>query len=454
VPLDPITEAIAAERRLDWREAAVAWGRAAAAHPGDHRLLTNRAHALWLADEPHQALVICEQALHLQPDAALTLRNRANILRDLNRFEEADLTYAETARLEGGGSPITAWSHSQTLIGLERYDEAYRLSEQRFGVPSLRPWRRGPHWRGWPPQTGQPGPPPQVVVWGEQGLGDALQYVRWIPALAAQGVRVRLEVEPVLVPLVREGLARLGSGLTVAPQGLRPYPEHVACHGSLLSLPSLLGGAPLAEAFAAAEGSEGGRGYLRAPQWRPRRWAPGAGRPPAPTRVGLVWASGRKLGDGFMAREYQRRSLPAPVLRQLLEGLEGTAEALGLPAGALELVGLQFGADRELANSWRGRFAATLPPEASLAENASLLADLDLVITVDTATAHLVGALGLNGWVLLPWASDPRWLRGREDSPWYPTLTLLRQPGHRDWPGLVGQVLERFRPWLARRSAG
>lgn len=444
VPLDPIAEAIAAEQRLDWHGAALAWGRAAATTPGDHRLLTNRAHALWLADEPHQALVVCDQALHLQPEAALTWRNRANILRDLNRFEEADTAYRETARLEGGGAAITAWSHSQTLIGLERYDEAYHLSERRFGVESLKPWRVGPAWRGWPP--------PQVVVWSEQGLGDSLQYVRWIPALAARGVRVRLEVEPVLVPLFREGLARLENGLIVAPQGLWPHPEHAVCHGSLLSLPALLGGAPLAEAFAATEGSEGGRGYLRSPRWRPRRLAQGDGRPEGPTRVGLVWASGRKRGDGFMAREYERRTLPAPVLGRLLEGLEGTAEALGLPASALELVCLQFGADRELAKAWEGRFAAALPPKAGFAETACFLADLDLVITVDTATAHLVGALALNGWVLLPWASDPRWLRDREDSPWYPTLTLLRQPSHRDWPGLVRQVLERFRPWLAHRS--
>jgi len=450
LPLDPIAEAIAAEQRLDWPAAAVAWGRAAASQPADHRLLTNRAHALWLADEPHQALVVCDQALELRPNAALIHRNRANILRDLNRFEEADAAYRETAHLEGGGAAITAWSHSQTLIGLERYDEAYTLSERRFAVESLQPWRLGPHWRGWPPPP-HPGAPP-VVVWSEQGLGDSLQYVRWITALAARGVRVRLEVEPVLVPLLREGLARLGDGLTVAPQGLWPHPGHAACHGSLLSLPALLGGAPLAEAFAPSEGPEGGRGYLRSPRWRPQRAGLGRAAPGGPTRVGLVWASGRKRGDGFMAREYERRSLPAPVLWQLLEGLEGAAEALGLPAGALELVCLQFGADRELAEGWGGRFSATLDPHAGFAETACLLAELDLVITVDTAAAHLVGALALNGWVLLPWAADPRWLRDREDSPWYPTLTLLRQPRHRDWPGLVRQVLERFRPWLAHRS--
>jgi hypothetical protein len=443
--MDPVREAIAAEGRHDWRAAAAHWAQAAAAAPLDHRPRTNEAHALWLADEPAAALQACEQALRLRPEAALTRRNRANILRDLNRFEEAEVDYAETMRLEGDGAPITAWSRSQILIGLERYDAAWQLAEQRFGMESLRPWRSGPYWRGWP-HAGEP-PRGEIVVWSEQGLGDTLQFVRWIPELVARGPRVRLEVEPVLVPLLREGLAHLENAVTVAPQGLRPIPLEDPCQGSLLSLPQRLGRAPLARAF--PEKKSGG-GYLRSPRWR----RPLSGSWARPLRVGLVWASGHKLGDGFQAREYERRTLPAAALRQLLEGLESSGRDLGRSPQSLELVCLQLGQDRDLADGWGGRFTARLPPEASFADTAALMADLDLVITVDTASAHLAGALALPAWVLLPWAADPRWLRDREDSPWYPTLTLLRQPAHRDWAGLVQRVLERFRPWLAQRSAG
>jgi ADP-heptose:LPS heptosyltransferase len=155
-----------------------------------------------------------------------------------------------------------------------------------------------------------------------------------------------------------------------------------------------------------------------------------------------------------MAREYERRSLPAADLVQLLEGLERAGRELGRPAGDPQLVCLQHGEGRERLAGWGGRFAADLPPGGGFADTAALLASLDLVITVDTVSAHLVGALALPGWVLLPWGADPRWLRDREDSPWYPTLTLLRQPAHRDWPGLVRQVLERFRAWLGPRSGG
>ena len=178
-----------------------------------------------------------------------------------------------------------------------------------------------------------------------------------------------------------------------------------------------------------------GLGYLRPPSWP--RAAKAAGRPP---RVGLVWATGRKQKDPFLRREYERRSLPAPVLVHLLEGLE--------QAGA-ELVCLQFGEDRRRADAWDGTFAATLADGVSLADNAHWIAALDLVITVDTAMAHLVGAMGALGWVLLPWAADPRWLRDRVDSPWYPSLTLLRQPAHRDWDGLVQRILRRFQQWRA-----
>jgi ADP-heptose:LPS heptosyltransferase len=142
----------------------------------------------------------------------------------------------------------------------------------------------------------------------------------------------------------------------------------------------------------------------------------------------------------FVRREYRRRSLPPAALVALLEGLE---------ASGAELVCLQFGVDRERASAWGGTFCAALPDSISLAANARCIASLDLVITVDTATAHLVGAMARPGWVLLPWAADPRWLRDREDSPWYPTLTLFRQPAHGDWPGLVDRVLERFRDWRA-----
>jgi ADP-heptose:LPS heptosyltransferase len=148
--------------------------------------------------------------------------------------------------------------------------------------------------------------------------------------------------------------------------------------------------------------------------------------------VGLVWAAGRKSDDCFIWREFLKRSLPAEQLLALSAGLE---------ASGAELHNLQFGADADLIDrAWVGR----LPPHSDFLEQARQMANLDLVISVDTATAHLAGAMGLPCWLLLPFSADPRWLRQRQDSVWYPSLKLFRQPASGDWRQVVAAVVHSF----------
>lgn len=437
-PSGPIARAQRAEAADDWQHAAHCYREAEHLDPSDHRLATNRAHALWLSDEPLAALAAASRAAELAPREPLPQRNLGNILRDLNRFEAAETAYARAMELEGHRDPLSAWNRSQTLIGLERYHQAYALAERRLELAAFEPWRAESCWQGWPLTATHPEPSGTVQVWSEQGLGDTLQYVRWIPLLLARGQSVQLVVEACLSGLLREGLAWAGPGLEVrSKEELTGATRLPNCHGSLLSLPWRLGQAP----------ATGPRAYLRSPHWRPVE--PRAAQPSL--RVGLVWASGRKLEEPFMAREYWRRTLPSAQVLALLDGLEACAARQGK---ALRLESLQLGHDRELAAGWSGSFAAELPDNAGFSTTARRIAGLDLVISVDTATAHLVGAMGCPGWVLLPWGSDPRWLRQRETSPWYPSLELLRQPAHRDWDGLVAGVLERFSAWLAHQPAG
>ncbi len=435
------TDSPSREQKIQELRAALALD---AANP---RLWAKLMHHLWAADEPHLALATWRQTERDLPEPLRPYLVLGNVQRDLNAFEEAALAYARETELGDEARRIAvAWNHSQILIGLEDYSQAFALAERRFELIHQQAWRPPPYWLGWPPQTlapGRPQPPTPgaVTLWSEQGFGDCLQYLRWVPQLIQMGWTVRLEVEPPLLPLLREGLAWLGPRLWVAPKGIGPLPLASPCQGSLLSLPWLLGGAPLAQAFAQGPADcTRLSGYLRSPHW-PRP----ADRRHRQPRIGLVWAAGSKHDDDFIQREYERRSLPATALIQLLEGLERS--------GA-ELVCLQFGRDRQRAAGWGGSFAATLSDGVSLADNARWISALDLVITVDTATAHLVGAMAKPGWVLLPWGSDPRWLRHRQDSPWYPSLTLLRQPQHRDWDGLVQLVLERFQRWQAEQFAG
>jgi tetratricopeptide (TPR) repeat protein len=384
----------------------------------DHRLLGNHGNDLWLADLPREALLAFRQAVQLSPAEPVLYRGLGNVLTDLGDFEAADRAYLLSRRLED--TPITAWNHSQLLVGLERYEEAYALAERRWEMAEAEVWRdQRRTWRG--ESDGWQAP---LLLWSEQGLGDTLQHLRWLgPLLRRRGPEappLQVEVEPCLEELWRGCLSHLPSPVQVRakPPSGTPAPWD-GFHVSLLSLPWLLGGAPVPDAAA----------WLQSPHW-PEPGVTGAGTAP---RVGVVWAAGYKLTNRVTVREYRRRSLDPGALAQLLDGLRD----LGW-----EVVLLQFGRDRDQAAGWRREGMEALPADADFARTADRVAELDLVITVDTAMAHLVGAMRRPAWVLLPFSAAPRWLRHRSDSPWYPSLRLFRQPRSGDWSAVVGAVLK------------
>ncbi len=380
--------------------------------PGNWRHLANWGNALWVADQPRQALEPLRRAVLLNPGESRLYRGLGNAFTDLQRFEAADRAYAQSRRLEDAAE--TAWNHSQLLIGLERYGEGYDLAERRWQMPGVEPWRDpAASWRGEPEGWHQP-----LLVWSEQGLGDTIQHLRWLGPLQARrgpaAAPLVLEVEACLVTLLRQALV----GLHPQPQ-VRAKPAEGGAQAwpgwqvSLLSLPVLLGEAPL----------PGAACWLAADHWPP---------PLAQRRVGVLWAAGRKLEDPVTTREYGRRSLDQPALERLVEGL------LGL---GCRPVLLQFGFDRRMAEPWLERGLEALPADADFGTTAELVAGLDLVITVDTSLAHLVGAMQRPGWLLLPFSAAPRWLRQRADSPWYPSLRLFRQREGEGWPPVVEAVL-------------
>ena len=406
----------------DWREAwlevADHYARLEQLLPDDHRLAANRGHALWIADRPSAALEAYQRAVQLAPSDPVVYRGLGNVHLDRQNFEAAERSFQQSLRLEP--SPQTSWNYSQLLIGLERYGAGYEMAEARWFLNAYTTWRDpSGAWSGEPEGWTAP-----LLIWSEQGLGDTLQHLRWIgPLVRRRGARspaLVMEVEPSLVGLLRQGMAHLRPRLRVRPKPASgPEPWEYA-HVSLLSLPRVLGGAPWPE----------GASSLQVDQWAPvRPWPPVS----APLRVGLVWAAGCKLEQPATAREYWRRSLEAEALGRLITGLADRGVACTL---------LQFGVDREEADPWRRDVAAELPEDADFAATAAVVAEQDLVITVDTAMAHLVGAMGRRGWVLLPFSAAPRWLRRRSDSPWYPTLRLFRQPQTGDWASVVEEVLQ------------
>jgi hypothetical protein len=430
-PCDPgfrelLRQALAAEQGQHWDVALGLYRRLHHLRPGDHRLIANAGRVCWLADRPGDAYGHYANSALLAPSEPILWLGVANALRDLNRFEEADAACQHSWSLDA--QPITAWNHSQLLIGLERYAQAYCLAEQRLQLSQLQSYRPLEPERAFNLAACQ-----RIHLWSEQGFGDGLQYLRWcVPLSVAASHELVLELDAPLASLAREGLSWLEQPPQVVAQRT-PAPSLAATagHASLLSLPHHLGGAPLNELFEPTTRPGHWRGYLRSRSW-PRR-PPGC-RP----RVGLVWAAGRKLDDPFAAREYRKRTLPPDALGTLLGGLY---------RHDVELVSLQIGPDHTMAAHWGHAISAALPQSADFALTARWIRQLDLLISVDTAAAHLAGALGHPCWMLLPFSADPRWLRDRHDTPWYPSLRLFRQPSTGQWQPVIADVLEAFSPW-------
>jgi tetratricopeptide (TPR) repeat protein len=400
-------------------------------YPNEHQLIVNQGNALWLADCPAEALACYQEALQLQPESALAYRGLANVLTDLGKYEAADRAFVRSLRLRP--DPETNWNRSQLLIGLERYQEGYGLAECRWDLKAVQPWR-GPtdRWAGPDTEDGgaagnalRNGQGRPLLVWSEQGLGDTLQHLRWLaPLQAIRGAGpLVLEVEACLVRLLEQALPDLGPGTRVVAKSPKGPMDWEGEHISLLSLPWLLGGAPLPQQAS----------WLQAAHWpEPRR------RPLGKPRIGLVWAAGRKLDDPVMAREYWRRSLDGAALGRLIEGL--------VQRGA-ECVPLQFGEDRDQAAPWGDWLAEALSPTADFAATADRVAELDLVISVDTAMAHLVGAMRRPLWLLLPFSAAPRWGAEGCTTAWYGNMRLFRQKEPGDWQSAVDQILESSTQW-------
>ena len=255
-----------------------------------------------------------------------------------------------------------------------------------------------------------------VLLYGEQGLGDVIQYARYAPLVAEGGARVVVACKPRLVGLLR----RIPGIDSVVPDDQPPPPTDWHC--SLLDVPAVwehdLDAIP------------GACPYLR-PRVRRTPVLPLARR----FRVGIVWAGNPTQ------KQNRRRSCR----------LEDFAPLLDLPGTAF--VSFQVGPPaRELREGWHGLVFDPGDALTTLEATADALMEVDLVITVDTMLAHLAGALGRPVWTLLAFAPDMRWMLNRSDTPWYPTMSLFRQPKPNDWAGVFREVRRELKALLAQRG--
>ncbi|MEN9760976.1 MAG: hypothetical protein RI906_802 [Pseudomonadota bacterium] len=381
--------------------------------PRDAASWLNLGNLLRLGDEAREAIHCYDQALAIEPAFVEAWINRGVALGDLLMHEAALQSYAR-ARALAPTHPEADYNEAMLRLQIGDYQAAWPLYESRWQRPRLAAWRRryvGSLWQGEPlPKASR------LLVHAEQGRGDALQFARYLPLLAQSGVQVMLELDPSLVRI----FATLPGVSAVVGRGetLPAYDLHV----SIASLPGFcktsLGSIPSAQ------------GYL---PWPERRSAPDvqsdpAGRTPV---VGLVWrGSPRHPNDA-------RRSL---ALTQMLTALPDAVSAVCLQSRLTD-------GERLLLQKRGVRYFEADAQDFS--ETASRLAQTDLLLTVDTAAAHLAGALGQPVWVLLPFNPDWRWLLTRNDSPWYASARLFRQEIAGDWTKPLRAVHDQL---LARAS--
>jgi tetratricopeptide (TPR) repeat protein len=360
----------------------------------------NLGQALDMQDRTDEALAQYELALALDPMHAEAHNNFGFLSQRLGRVDEALARYERAQTLKPDYADAH-WNESLARLLVGDFETGWRKYEWRWrrkdSPPRVLP---APLWDG-DDLTGR-----TILLHTEQGLGDAIQFIRYAPLVKAKGGVVVFECLRTQHRLFNRvaGIDRL------IPAG-EPFPPF-DCHAPLLSLPTLLdtrletipAAVPYLKADAGLAGTLGER-------------LAGLKRP----KVGLVWR-----GNPGHPND-KRRSMPAATVAALVRGASG-----------VDWLSLQIDArPDELAD-----FAPVVPYQAGphigdWADTAAVVQDLDLVVTVDTSMAHLAGALGKPVWVMLPFAPDWRWLLDRADSPWYPTMRLFRQPAPGDWrPGL------------------
>lgn len=372
---------------------------------------------------PDLAAAAQRAAVALQPDSGGAYTALGTSLQAHLRTAEAEAVWRRALLLDDGDASAhvnLAWA----MLIRGRYAEGWPEFEWRWRrddfTSPLRPFSQ-PQWRG-EPLDGK-----TLLLHAEQGFGDTIQMLRYAPLAAARGGRVVLEAPAVLEPLTRNlpGLAQF------IPQGA-PLPDF-DLHCPLMSLPLAFGttvdAIPAPPAYLAAEPS-------RAAAWR-RRMNERAPEADGALKVGLLWA-----GSPIFKGDRDRSPRLAPLTPLLSV------------AGA-RFFGIQMGDGR------RDMEGVDLPPHfidfggdiVDFGDSAAIMANLDLMITSCSAPAHLAGALGVPTWLLLSYAPDWRWLLGRRDTPWYPSMRLFRQPSRGDWASVAAEAVDELRRLTAGRRS-
>ena len=374
--------------------------------PGHPGALYNRGNALFDLGRYAEAIAAFDRALAVAPNFAQAWNNRGRALQTLNRHSEAIASFGKAVEQQKDYADAHA-NRALSLLTLGDLKRGFAEYEWRWQRTGMRDTRRGygkPLWLGEYPLARK-----TILLTAEQGLGDTIQFARYVTLLAKTGARVVLEVPPELKPL------------------LESLDGVVSCHARGETLPAYdvhcpLGSLPLA--LKTEPGSIPAEiPYLRADDARIEKWRPRIDALPG-KRVAFAWA-----GNASHAND-RNRSIELAMLEPLFafEGLSFLSIQRDLRSGDAEVL------------SRHANVAALGDELEDMADTAALLALADLTISVDTSVVHLAGALGRPVWVMLPFAPDWRWTLEGERSPWYPQARLFRQPAPGDWPSVTAAL--------------
>jgi tetratricopeptide (TPR) repeat protein len=387
---------------------------ALASQPGYWAALANLGTALHRQQRYEEAVAAYVAGLTANPGNASACTNLAVALNEQWRMEESLRMHNAALRL-APDDPEIRNNRALALLMAGDFETGFAELEWRWRALAMKPHgMAGPQWRGENPEGRT------ILLHDEGGFGDTLQFVRYAPMLASRGASVVLQVQPPLLRLIRQSMPEVAQVLARG-EPLPPYDAHCP----MLSLAHCFG--TRLETVPAA------LPYLRpdpaaAMRWRMRLDGATAGQG---LRVGLVWAGASRpdMPEAFAMN--RRRSLSLAQLAPLAE------------VPGVSFISLQLDAAEAVPTGM-----SILDPMAEMADfadTAALVANLDLVIAADTAVAHLAGALGRPVWVMSRYDACWRWLAGRRDNPWYPSLRFYRQPRPGDWDSVIASVADDLR---------
>lgn len=364
-------------------------------------------------NEPEKSLACYAQVLVSDPDNAAAFCNYGNVMRELG-YPQRAIPFMQHAVLLDPSNITAQFNLAVAYLLMGDYQRGWAQYETRWQFEHLagtEPKFEQPRWRG-EDIKGK-----TILVVGEQGHGDCIQFSRFIFNLHTAGARVKLQVTDGLNPLLSQSNIIERTGRYNEDMGEFDY------WIPIMSIPGILG--------ITLDNLPRLQNYLTAPPSLIKLWQDQLG-PKTRMRVGVSW-SGRK--DSWI---HQHKSVPFPVILDMIKSNP-----------QYEWINLQVDASPE-EEAQLAEVGVTAYPNSisSFADTAALLMHMDVVISVDTAISHLAGALGRPTWVMLnQYGQDWRWLLNRDDSPWYPTARLFRQPTRGDWTSVTKKI-SQYLSWF------